>query len=164
MLEDWQQLRGRERLTAYYSSATWAAKRVAVIRRSGGWCERGCGRRGNAVHHTPEAYRYLGYERPEELEHLCETCHCLQHGKAPRVERGSWPPQRQWRPRPRYWRPRVARVNHYHYRGGSPVVALLMLLAVMWFYSSAGFCGRITFLYSGLPASASISFVTSSPA
>jgi len=46
-------------------------------------CERGCGRRSQVLHHSPEAYQHLGHERPQECEALCHLCHDIIHGVIP---------------------------------------------------------------------------------
>lgn len=42
-----------------------------------------CGGRGWQVHHTPEAYAYIGreYECLDKMELLCHQCHAGQHIK-----------------------------------------------------------------------------------
>jgi Fe-S cluster biogenesis protein NfuA len=64
---------GQRRYDQYLRSPEWAAKRDAVIRRSGGICE-GCGmRRATQAHH--ESYDHLYDEFLWELRAVCRECH-----------------------------------------------------------------------------------------
>lgn len=62
---------------AYLRSPEWKRKRLAVLLRSGGKCER-CGRFGSlTVHHI--SYRNTPNELPWDLAALCYDCHKAQH-------------------------------------------------------------------------------------
>ena len=63
----------------YIRSDAWRRKRVEVIRRAGGVCER-CGDWPIAnVHHL--SYRRLGNELPADLLGVCRQCHHTLHGE-----------------------------------------------------------------------------------
>jgi 5-methylcytosine-specific restriction endonuclease McrA len=62
---------------AYRRSAAWQCKRVRVIRRCGGICER-CGLwPATVVHHL--TYERIGEERDEDLQGVCIKCHAQLH-------------------------------------------------------------------------------------
>jgi 5-methylcytosine-specific restriction endonuclease McrA len=73
---------GRQRYQEYLRSPEWRARREVVARRSGGVCERCGGRSGEDardLHHLH--YRTLYDERPEDLQHLCRSCHRFVSGR-----------------------------------------------------------------------------------
>jgi hypothetical protein len=64
----------------YIKSTAWRRKRIEVIRRARGLCER-CGRWPiTNVHHL--SYRRLGDELPGDLLGVCQVCHEELHGVA----------------------------------------------------------------------------------
>jgi hypothetical protein len=66
--------------TAYIKSRPWREKRVAVLRRAGGVCER-CGKWPVVnVHHL--TYVRLGGELPADLIGVCFKCHQEIHRDA----------------------------------------------------------------------------------
>lgn len=58
----------------YRASREWALKRQAVLRRSGGLCER-CLARATQIHHT--TYERIGEERLTDLMAVCAPCHAF---------------------------------------------------------------------------------------
>lgn len=63
---------------AYLQTEHWRTFRVAVLARSGGFCE-GCGvRKATQVHHLN--YERVGREKPADVAPLCTACHGRAHG------------------------------------------------------------------------------------
>lgn len=69
-----------EQHNEYLQTPEWAAKREAVLRRSGGICE-GC-RQAHAVHVHHISYDHWREELSWELAAVCLDCHERAHGKA----------------------------------------------------------------------------------
>lgn len=70
----------------FLNSPEWQAKREAVRKRSGGWCEscRVAGVLKRAVHvHHVHYEKAWGQEETSDLLHLCEDHHRLAHGNVP---------------------------------------------------------------------------------
>lgn len=63
---------------AYLASPAWRARRLDVIRRSGGICERCHDWPVVNVHHL--SYERLGCELPDDLLGVCTKCHRNLHG------------------------------------------------------------------------------------
>lgn len=62
---------------SYLKSSWWIARKAAIIRYRGAWCER-CGSTDRLeLHHR--TYERLGYELPEDVELLCWNCHRREH-------------------------------------------------------------------------------------
>ena len=62
----------------YLWSRHWRETRALKIARQPS-CEV-CGTRARLeVHHTPEAYANLGFERPDQLRVMCADCHSRHH-------------------------------------------------------------------------------------
>lgn len=66
------------RYRRYMRSREWAERKRPVKERSRGICERCHFARARHVHHLHYLNRYA--EPPEDLQHLCEECHCFLHG------------------------------------------------------------------------------------
>ena len=64
---------------AYLASRDWALKKLAVRERSGGHCERKCGRKATQVHH--QTYINIYNEGLEDLLHVCGPCHAYLSGR-----------------------------------------------------------------------------------
>ncbi len=62
---------------SYIKSKRWHRKREEKLKSVGWKCEN-CGERHDLhVHHL--SYRHLGDEKLDELQVLCEGCHCNEH-------------------------------------------------------------------------------------
>lgn len=72
--EDWQR-----KYKAYLSSAEWANKRRAVLKRASGICEGCLKQNAKEVHHL--TYANVGDELLFQLVALCESCHEKAHYK-----------------------------------------------------------------------------------
>jgi hypothetical protein len=146
---DWQLLPpGKEKYQAYLASREWSLLREAVHERARGWCERCTWNPGDAVHHL--TYARIYHEDLEDLILLCDGCHDFQHGKSDVDPRLVEPPPfvhsvnnlQIATTRPGFWAAVFAprqhpppRVHyHYHYRGGHPLAALVLLAiaALLW--------------------------------
>jgi hypothetical protein len=69
------------------TSDRWRVVRTEAIRRAGYRCSV-CGRGGRLDVHHARGYGNLGYERPEELQALCRTCHDAVHTQRQLVNAG----------------------------------------------------------------------------
>ena len=75
-------LYGKKKYYEYLKSTEWRARRELVARRSDGVCERCGGRSGEEAHDVHHLhYRSLFNERPEDLQHLCRSCHRYLSGE-----------------------------------------------------------------------------------
>ena len=77
----------REERQLRYQTREWAEKRMPVIERSGGRCEREledfrCENPGDHVHHLTYIREDTRSELPEDLAHWCAGCHAFTHGKS----------------------------------------------------------------------------------
>lgn len=88
----------------YLRSGHWKRRRLQILKRANGLCERCSQRPPKTVHHR--SYQNLGAERDSELMAVCNPCHrALEHEaggyfgrpKAPRVQKSKI---RKPRPRP----------------------------------------------------------------
>lgn len=69
----------------YLNSPEWGRKRREALDRAGGKCERCTETENLEVHHI--TYDRLGYERPQDLQVLCNPCHAAEHGRGAKNDR-----------------------------------------------------------------------------
>jgi 5-methylcytosine-specific restriction endonuclease McrA len=67
----------REEYKKYLDSPSWKQTRKKVLRHAGYRCEICGANSGLDVHH--KTYEHVGYERQEELQVLCSSCHTAAH-------------------------------------------------------------------------------------
>lgn len=82
MPRDWKDIEGdsKEKYQLYLCSREWAERRMPVLMRSGGKCERCLHYDLDHVHHVSYANKYN--EPPEDLAGFCRFCHEFTHGKS----------------------------------------------------------------------------------
>lgn len=67
----------RSKYERYIGSAQWAEKRLAIMERAGGVCEKCTKRKARQVHHL--TYKNLFDEPLEDLQAVCMPCHQAYH-------------------------------------------------------------------------------------
>lgn len=63
----------------YCASDLWASIKARVRARSGGDCERGCGKRARLVHHYSYDIETLRGDDIDLVAHVCGSCHISVH-------------------------------------------------------------------------------------
>lgn len=127
---DWKDLKiGQEKYHAYLASREWATKRLAVIERACGDCEK-CGiRKIRSVHH--QTYIRLYNEKLEDLLGLCDECHSKIHKPSPIAKQPEASPVQEDRV-PENWLDRLPKIHGDEDRSKAQSTIRLIWFEACW--------------------------------